>query len=189
MGPRVEGVGRVSQGARLIYVCGSLSISMLGYNNTPYLLLVPFTQGVCSMWTSQPKTCRGSLHRRSKTHLRARRPNYPVTISSSPLSVPRLQGLEQHLVFLLAPLLLAPLHLPQLLHPFRGECLARFAGRRSRAWICATCFAPWPIYFSFIYFLIKHVSVRGVEEFVAKRWNARSSSQRSTRVSCQCGGH
>jgi hypothetical protein len=43
----------------------------------------------------------------------------------------RLHGLEQRRLFLPALLLVGLLLRPQLLLPFLGECLARFAGRRS----------------------------------------------------------
>lgn len=88
----------------------------------------------------------------------------------------RLHGLEERRLFLLTLLLIGLLLRPQLLFLLLCERFARLAGRRSlRLDLC-----DLPLYLGRLVFLFfKGVSVRGVEEPVAKRWNAHSSSQRS----------
>ena len=92
----------------------------------------------------------------------------------------RLHGLEECRLFLPTLLLIGLLLCPQLLLPLLGERFARLAGRRSlRLDLCDLLLHLGRFVFLFFF---KGVSVRGVEDPVAKWWNAHSSSQRSAYV-------
>ena len=93
----------------------------------------------------------------------------------------RLHGLEERRLFLPTLLLFGLLLRPQLLLPLLGERFARLAGRRSLSLnLCDLLLHLGR--FVFLFFFFNGVSVRGVEDPVAKRWNAHSSSQRSVYV-------